>query len=798
MQKRKAIELYNDKDFIITEESDGTHIKGMLAYPGISSNGKFYSIEQLLAGHNKDLPMWLNHATTIGIEGIGDDLLPPSYRSRLQNGEEIIVGREHLTFDADKLQLTYEGIVTDSFYRNPEILKQMSVSQGVLHDRDLKQTCDAVSCWKAITGSVYQEMSLVFRPGFSIATLSIEAGTIENENTYNLSNLLKRYMSDDKSQSKEAEKPCGCKDGEAAGQAAGIMSQAGNCPPGKVYDQQNNTCVDAPESGNAATNAGSKGVTSVPGEENAITKAEASVKKAQEQAEKSSNDLKIATEALLKAGKEAEEMTDEEKQKMKDKEKKADEASARMEGSHPNADDRSRAKAQKEYNDKLKIHYDTLKSVEASNTAYVKSVMTLAKEAATKTASLTANTQLTEKRKSIEAQTLGVKAWMDLHCKGDENVSNDKRWKIDENFTDQFVQKKFKSLEGALLFDKYIPYKEHMKSIEADDVSMAGGTDPNNFQRTMSELVLVYPDGDIITPIQQFCETAILAPGKKQHLFYDTNKATFGPTDEANLDAGGSGYALVPSELTINASGGSLSPIGALTRIGFTKLEEIPIDVVQKVNIGFAMEAENQKNLEVLTTCYDDDTAYDPTTDAIKPKGGGDKGAVDSKGNTHWVNGNTGTHLTSTDSGATTFATVTGLFEVKKTLLQTGLNVSNAKLYLDPAGIIQLTNPAKNTGISSYLQRSVPEVITEGYIEKLVGIDLIASSQTAVGDVADIRRGVAFLPIVSFGFVTGRETQIDAERVARQQSFFLSASLKAGAFCKKIESTVRFSFDITE
>lgn len=784
MQRRKAIELYNDHNFSITEQSDGTHIKGMLAYPGISRNGKFYSIEQLLAGHNQDLPMWLNHAVTAGIEGVGDDLLPQSYRQKLIDGEIVVIGREHLTFDPDTLQLTYEGIVTDPFYKNPEVLKRMSVSQGVLHDKDLESECDNVSCWKKITGSVYQEMSLVFRPGFSIATLSLENdSTIENNNAYNLSSLLKRYMTDETKttpETKSKEGDCGCDKSKEA-QASGVMSEAGNCPEGKVYDQQNNTCVDAPAGGNAQSNKGAHGATE------SISKAEETVRVAQEAADKASKELKLATEALMKPD-------DDDEEKKKEDKKKAEETAERMKGSFPNADDKSRAKAQEVYNTSLKAHYKALENAEIANKAMVTAVMSYAKENATKTAATNSTTIQSDKRKSIEASTLSVKQWMDGHIKGDENLSNSKKWKIDESYTDTFVSKKFKSVEGDLLFDKYTPYKEHMKGIEADDVAMAGGTDPNNFQRTLSELVLVYPDGDIITPIQQFCETAILAPGKKQHLFYDTNKATFAATDEANMDAAGSGYALAPSELVINASGGSLSPVGALTRIGFTKLEEIPIDVVQKVNIGFAMEAENQKNLEVLTTCYDDDTAYDPNVDDIKPKGGGDKGATDSKGNTHWVNGNTGAQLTSTDSGATTAATFHGLLSAKKILLQTGLNVSNAKMYCDPAVILNLI---EDSNISTYIQRSVPEVVTEGYIEKLAGVDLIASSQTAVGDVADIRRGVMFLPIVSFGFVTGRETQIDAERVARQQSFFLSASLKAGAFCKKVESTVRFSSDIT-
>jgi hypothetical protein len=798
MQRARSIEVYSDNQFTIDERADGTHICGLLAYPGISKNLKLYSIGELMKGDNLILPVWLNHAGLVGTDDIGPDILPESYRLRLAMGEEIIIGETHTIFDPQTLQLKHETIITDSFYQRPEILRRMSVSQGVLHDRDLKTDCDDVVCWKKITGSIYQEMSLVFHPGFSIATIELPVSqeTIENNNAYNLSNLLIKHMSDDNTKSKENEKPCGCdKSKEASGQASGVMSEAGNCPEGSIFVREGDTgrCVPINEAGNGITNAGSKGVASVPGAE-AVAKAENDVKIAQEA-------LKTITENLTKVNEADDE--DKKKEEMKKKEDDKDKSKENKkwevpEGTGPNADTGSRYKDQKKYNDDLKAHYKATEALQTANTAYVKAVMLQAKENARPQVPTQTNTVAANKKKSIEAASLSVKQWMDAGIRGDDNISNNKKWVLNDDVTNTFTTKKFKSTEGVLYSDKFTNYNEHMKSIEADDVAMAGGTDPNNFQRTMSELVLIYPDGDIITPIQQFCETAILPPGKKQHLFYDTKKATFKPTDETNMDAQGSGYALAPSELIINASGGNLSPVGALTRIGFTKLEEIPIDLVQKVNIGFAMEAENQKNLEVLTTCYDDDTAYDPTTDAIKPKGGGDKGAADSKGNTHWVNGNTGVQLTSTDSGATSYATFTGLMSAKKILWQTGLNISNAVAYLDPAGIIQMTDPSKNSGISTYLQRSVPEVITEGFIEKLAGVQLVASSQTAVGDVADIRRGVIFLPIVSFGAVTGRETQIDAERVARQQSFFLSASLKFGAFCKKVESTVRFSFDITE
>lgn len=784
---RKSIELYLDEHFTITETSDGTRIHGRLAYPGISKNGKLYTIDQIMAGHNLDLPVWLNHADAIGISDIGEDLLPASYRQRLLKGDIIILGRTHLTFNPDTLELMYDAVITDPFYKRKDILKRMAVSQGVLHFEDLPKVCDTITCYKLIQGSEYEEMSLVFHPGFPIMTLSIE-----NQNVYELQNMLKDRMSGEEDKTKSGEADCDCKKSKEVDQAGGTMTQAGQCGEGQVWDATSGMCVAVPNAGNPATNAGGSSPSQVAGEavDPKITKAEEALKKAREVMETATTDLKKAKEDLQKTG----EMHKDEDEDDKPKEKKSDESDKRSAGSGPNADSGSRAKAQEKYNENLEKHYKAIEASQAASDAYVKTVMAFAKEHATKTATIASSTEAVARKKSLEAANLMPKQWIDKIIKSPEMAPWNMTWMVTPEYIDTFVVKKFKSAEGAFLTPKYTPYKQHMeyiKSVEATDVAMAGGTDPNNFQRTLSELVLVYPDGIIVTPIQQFCETAILPPGKKEHLFYDVNVPTFGPTDESNMDAGGSGYALVPSTVTINASGGKTSPQGGLVRIGFSQLEEFPIDIIQKVNVGFSMRAEDRKNFEVLTTSYNDDTAYNPATDAVRPKGGGNKGAADTQGNTHWVNGNTGAQLTTTDVGATAALTFAGLLAAKKTIGDTGLNVENLQTYLPYGGILQVI---KDPGITTYLQRSVPEVITEGYIERISGTQLIASSQTPTGSGATVKRACMFIPIVSFGFVTGRELQVDAERVARQQSVFCTASMKIAAFCKRIESTCRVSF----
>src|SRR5207245_2404279 len=124
-----------------------------------------------------------------------------------------------------------------------------------------------VSCWQKITGSVYQEQSLVFRPGFSIATLALEANTIENNNAYNLTNVLKRYMSEDTTKtdkSKESDCDCKKKGTEGVDQASGTIPNQAQCPPGHVWVREGDggSCQPVDETGNAKSDAGSKGVAS--------------------------------------------------------------------------------------------------------------------------------------------------------------------------------------------------------------------------------------------------------------------------------------------------------------------------------------------------------------------------------------------------------------------------------------------------------------------------------------------------------------------------------------------------------
>ena len=100
--------------------------------------------------------------------------------------------------------------------------------------------------------------------------------------------------------------------------------------------------------------------------------------------------------------------------------------------------------------------------------------------------------------------------------------------------------------------------------------------------------------------------------------------------------------------------------------------------------------------------------------------------------------------------------------------------------------------------ITSYVQRSMPGIITTAELEKLAGVTLIETDTLAPGHTTGdattpIVRSVMFLPQVAFGMVSGRELMVKAEDVSRDQSVYVSASQKIGVFVKNVDYTCRIS-----
>ena len=613
-----------DKIKIGESTPQGTRIHGILAYAGFSRNRRIYYPEQLAKGDNLDLPILLNHASFIAIENVPEELLPMSYRLRLLNEETIVVGHGHTTWIDDDMVLMHDGIITDPFYSQKHILEQLFVSQGILYLDDQKPDCSpsGETCYVKPNESEYQEYSLVFRSGFPLAKVITESANT----SLSVESAFRNQMSKDKIDENCKDCPKGLENQDPDARTDGTMTQAGNCGPGFSWNADTGECEKVPEQSIEPTVPGlvEQNTDDDKDDDNDKDKKPATSTNDKKEDAKES-DLEIAVETIKEYRKKIDELYPE---------TKPDGAN------RDNADTRSHDRAQEQYVEGLKTKLalkeaeskTMLKAIEANIRATKSKAVEQSKIAQSRNQTRTA---------ALEVAENSVASWMNLIAKGDENVSSRKVYKLGKEYVNQHVVKKFKE-QDEFGHVKMIPYTEKMTKLygaEATNVVMAGGTDPENFLRTASELVLIYPDGDIVTPGQQFCETKELAPGQKEVLFYDMNKPVFAATDESTVNAGGSGFAVAPSDLTINASGGKATPEGALVRVGYTDNEEIPIDIPKNVNMGFSFAAEVAKNKEIFNTAYNVDTAYNPATDDKRPKGGGDKGVLDSSSNRHWLTG---------------------------------------------------------------------------------------------------------------------------------------------------------------
>ena len=148
---------------------EGKKIKGTLAYAGVSHNNRLYLPEELQKGDEMNLPMIFNHASPDGAE-FELSRLPNEIRESILNHEHIRVGEVKLHWDPENLTLFYEGEVNDEFFASEIDQGLMSVSLGMLFDADSPEICDQ-ECYTAVKGAEFTEVSLVYHPGFPIATI---------------------------------------------------------------------------------------------------------------------------------------------------------------------------------------------------------------------------------------------------------------------------------------------------------------------------------------------------------------------------------------------------------------------------------------------------------------------------------------------------------------------------------------------------------------------------------------------------------------------------------------------------
>ena len=373
---------------------------------------------------------------------------------------------------------------------------------------------------------------------------------------------------------------------------------------------------------------------------------------------------------------------------------------------------------------------------------------------------------------AVEVEVSKPSAWLRA-VQRNQNVSNTYLWNINKEKIFENYQKK-----GLRWLDEHgNQMLSKIKGAEALDVS---GPPVADNMRIMSEQVLVLPNGKVVTPIRQFCETKILPAGTKEAFFFDFGAVTFSDIDEGNADIA---TATPTSTPIIRSAGTETNPRGTRITIGYQQTEESPIDIIASANRAFALESINDESKQVLNA-YNDDTAGSGSATVRKAIGAGVKDG-------RWVNGNTGAQITADATGNGVLKFV-GLLNAKGVVQDEGLDDSNLITYTTGKGIRDLILDAD---IDTYASFSRPAIITEATIERIAGTNLVRSSAVppTTEGVAKDGRSVMFIPNVAFGLVSGRDLTMEAQRRNELQAIHVTGTQKIAGLVKNVEATCRLS-----
>lgn len=374
---------------------------------------------------------------------------------------------------------------------------------------------------------------------------------------------------------------------------------------------------------------------------------------------------------------------------------------------------------------------------------------------------------------AVEAEVSKPSAWL-RQVQRHQNVSPAYLWSINKEGIFENYQKR-----GIRSFDAHdSPIITRLRSSEADLSSVSGPPVADNM-RIMSEQVLVLPNGKVVTPIRQFCETKILPTGVKEAFFYDFGSVTFQDIVEADSDLAVATPASTP---IIRSQGTETNPRGTRITIGYQQTEESPIDIIASANRAFALESINDESKQVMTA-YNTDTAGSGSATVRKAVGAGVK-------TNRWVDGNNGTQITSDGSGLGVLKYV-GLLNAKGVIQDEGLDDSNLITYTSGKAIRDLTMDAD---LDTYIGYSRPAIITEATIERLAGTNLVRSSAIAAATQGGTsKRSVMFIPNVAFGLVSGRDLTMEAQRRNELQAIHITGTQKIASVVKNVEATCRIS-----
>ena len=349
----------------------------------------------------------------------------------------------------------------------------------------------------------------------------------------------------------------------------------------------------------------------------------------------------------------------------------------------------------------------------------------------------------------------------------EKNVTPSYVWKVDKQRIFDAHEQRFTKEFDASDNVKYAPIG---KTSGTETV-----TGPADSMRTMSEQVLVLPNGKVVTPIRQFCETKVLAAGTRDAFFYDFGAVAFAAVTDGAVMADS-----VPA-LTIRSAGGNALPYGTKLTIGYTQLEESPVDIVAAANRSYALESVNDESVEVLTRAFNIDAGSSGTAAITKAKGAGTKAG-------RWVS-NTGGQIVADAAGLGNM-TFAALVAAKGVIEDTGLDPSNLVTYTTGKAIRDLIF---DPDLDSFISFSRPAIITEATVERIAGTNVVRSSANAAGTQANSSRSCMFVPNIAFGLITGRDLTMEAQRRNEIQSVYLTGTQRVGGFVKNVEATCRIS-----
>jgi len=775
--------------------NDSLAIEGILAYAGVSRNNRLYLPEHLAAGHAKTLEIRVNHSSVMGME---EELhrLPPPFQQRLMLGQDIVVGEVHLTWHPDELTLTYTGEVNNPFFIKEIKEGRMNVSLGVLYDANAPEVCD-VDCYTLIKGAEFEEVSLVYHPGFPIATLETASEVLMAMsksarptvlNTYNLARTTeKQEMS---RRSKEQDTGIGGIDNPADGSLPD--GGGGNCPEGSVWDAESRTCKSLNESTTQTSNT----VTNPEAPkkvEKEMPQTSEGVRKSKEQdngdcpegEHKNDDGDCVAMEQDLPSKSSNSGKGDDEVNADDDKIGETLRRTAKVSESafHPNADLKSERRRTEE-------HLKAIERQEALGEMKKKEEYLKAKELYLRELKLEKEIKSAKEAargkfvvahekadKATEATILRPAQWFNSVRNG-ENVMSSHIWHLNkQNIFENYANRLIRFMDERGMEHTQAMTAEQKKGTEA-----ITGPPIADFMRIMSEQVLVLPEGKVVTPIRQFCEVKVLPPGTRDAFFFDYGAIAFSDITE--------GVEIGDSTTVTRSAGGAPLPRGARVLINYSDIEESPIDLVASNNRSFALESVNDESFQVVNVAYDDDTGSSGDATTRKAPGGGTK-------DLRWVNGNDGSAFTTASPDSTIIAadtlTFAGLLEAKNIIETEGLDPSNLILYTSPKAVKDLI---QDPALDSFTGFSRPEIITEGVVERVAGMNLVKSSAIASlagGGVATGRRSVLFIPQVAFGLVTGRDLTMEAQRRNEIQAIHMTGTQKIRGFVKNVEATCRVS-----